>query len=160
VADTIVFIESDRPMSRDAEIRKLRTVLLLRRDAIRKALAGDLGALMELREQGGSDAIDYALDAEHGEVSSQLAEFESRELAQIERALERFEDGTYGICEVTGKPIPLSRLRALPYATMRIEAQRELEQAREEGRELPNWAQAADFTPDDAPPMANDFELT
>jgi len=146
-------------MSRQAEIRKLRTVLLKRRDAIRKALSGDLSALMQLREQGGSDAVDFALDAEHGEISSQLAEFESRELALIERALERMEDGTYGICEITGKPIPLSRLRALPYATTRVEAQRELEQAREEGREPADWARAVDFTGDDVPPMANDFEM-
>ncbi len=147
-------------MSRETEIRKLRNVLLKRRDAIRKALAGDLSALMELREQGGgSDAVDFALDAEHGEISSQLAEFESRELALIERALERFEDGTYGICEVTGKPIPLSRLRALPYATTRIEAQRELEQAFEEGRDVADWART-DLSSGNVPPVANDFELT
>ena len=147
-------------MSREAEIRKLRNVLLKRRDAIRKALAGDLSGLEALREQTGSDEVDFALDAEQGEISSQLAELESRELAQIERALERMEDGTYGICEVTGKPIPLARLRALPYATMRVEAQRELEQAREEGRELPDWSRPIDLTPDDPPVVPRDFELT
>jgi len=147
-------------MSREAEIRKLRSVLLKRRDAIRKALAGDLSGLDALREQAGADAIDFALDAEQGEISSQLAELESRELVQIERALERMEDGTYGICEVTGKPIPLSRLRALPYATTSIEAQRELEQAREEGRELPDWSRAIDLPSDETPRVPDGFELT
>jgi len=147
-------------MSREAEIRKLRNVLLKRRDAIRKALAGDLSALEVLKEQAGADAVDFALDAEHGEISSQLAELESRELVQIERALERMEDGTYGICEVTGKPIPLSRLRALPYATMRVEAQRALEKAHEEGGEVPDWGRAIDLSSDETPSVPDGFELT
>jgi len=147
-------------MSREAEIRKLRNVLLKRRDAIRKALAGDLSGLDVLREQAGADAVDFALDAEHGEISSQLAELESRELVQIERALERMEDGTYGICEVTGRPIPLARLRALPYATTRVEAQRELEEAREQGRELPDFSRAIDLPGDETPRVPDGFELT
>ncbi len=43
-------------------------------------------------------------------------------LRRIEHALERIEEGSYGICEVTGKPIPVERLRALPWATMTVEA--------------------------------------
>jgi DnaK suppressor protein len=114
-------------MTREASLRKLRDVLIMRRDALRKALAGDLSSLKELRDQPGGDALDVALDAAHDEMNSHLAEIESRELAKIEEALERMREGTYGVCEVTGKPIPLARLQALPYATMRIEAQREME---------------------------------
>src|SRR5690606_30114422 len=106
-------------------ILKLRQVLIRRRDALRRALAGDLSSLKELREQSSGDVVDFALDSAQDELNSQLAEVESRELAQIENALERMRNGTYGICEVTGKPIPLARLQALPYATMCIEAQRE-----------------------------------
>ena len=124
-------------MKREAAIKKLREILLVRRDALRKALAGDLSSLKELRGQPGSDAIDFALDTAQDEINSQLAEIESRELAKIEDALERMRNGTYGICEVTGKPIPLSRLQALPYATMRIEAQRAVEQQAERG-EVPD----------------------
>jgi RNA polymerase-binding transcription factor DksA len=43
-------------------------------------------------------------------------------LAKIDHALSRIDDGTYGICEVTGRPIPVERLRALPWATMTVEA--------------------------------------
>jgi DnaK suppressor protein len=46
---------------------------------------------------------------------------------QIDRALAKLDDGTYGICEVTGKPIPLERLRALPWATTTVEAAAEYE---------------------------------
>ena len=48
-------------------------------------------------------------------------------LRQIEHALEKIEDGTYGICDVTGEEIPLARLEALPYATMTVKAQEKFE---------------------------------
>ncbi|MBN2290800.1 MAG: TraR/DksA family transcriptional regulator [Pirellulales bacterium] len=133
-------------MSRKAAILKLRETLIKRRDALRKALAGDLSLLKELQAQSGGDEIDAALDAAHTEINSQLAELESRELAQVEEALARMEDGTYGICEASGKPIPLARLQALPYATLCIEAQRELEKQGEYSSS-PNWGQLYNSTP-------------
>ena len=42
-------------------------------------------------------------------------------LDKVEKALERMDNGTYGDCEVTGKPIPLARLDALPYARTLVE---------------------------------------
>lgn len=114
-------------MGRKEEILKMRQVLLRRRDALRQALAGDLSAIKELRGQSNGDMVDAALDSSHDEICSQLAEVESRELAQIEKALERMRGGQYGLCEITGQPIPMARLRALPYATMCVEAQREME---------------------------------
>jgi len=114
-------------MARKDEILKLRKMLLNRRDALRQALAGDLSALKELRNQSGGDVVDFALDSAQDEINSKLAEVESRELAQIDKALEKMRAGTYGACEGTGRPIPLARLRALPYAQYSIEAQREIE---------------------------------
>lgn len=120
---------------RQQAIEAIHQNLLRRRDALRKALTGDLSSLKELRDQS-SDLVDFALDSANDELSSQLAEVESRELAQIEKALERLKEGCYGICEMTGKPIPLARLQVLPYATLCIEAQRELE---ESGLSLDEW---------------------
>src|SRR5215471_20364433 len=96
--------------SRKDSIEKMRELLLTRRNALRKALAGDLSMLKQLREQTGGDVIDAALDAAQDEVSSQLAEVESRELANIDRALLRIKSGTYGECEGCGNKIPLARL--------------------------------------------------
>lgn len=48
-------------------------------------------------------------------------------LSQIDAALARLDAGTYGICESCGKPIPPSRLEALPYATLCIEDQSRVE---------------------------------
>ena len=43
-------------------------------------------------------------------------------LDRVKHAQDRMEKGVYGICEVTGDPIPLARLEALPYATTTVEA--------------------------------------
>lgn len=113
-------------MARKDAIMKLHQVLVRRRDALRQALAGDLSLLKELRDQQG-DVVDFALDSSQDELSSQLAEVESRELSQIDGALERMREGRYGVCDVCGKAIPLARLQALPYALACINCQRHLE---------------------------------
>ncbi len=48
-------------------------------------------------------------------------------LRQIEHALEKIEEGTYGICDITGEEIPLARLEAIPYAAMTVKAQDKFE---------------------------------
>ncbi len=146
-------------MGRKEALAKLHEVLILRRDALRQALAGDLSLLKELRSQSNGDMLDAALDSAQDEISSQLAEVESRELAQIERAIERFRGGTYGICEVTGKPIPLARLQALPYATTTIEAQREMEKTGQTPEQAADWGRLIDSGAADNDRTVNDVEI-
>jgi len=57
------------------------------------------------------------------------------ELADVEYALKRLDDGTYGTCEVDGKPIPEERLEAMPAARLCLEHQAEAE--REAARTRP-----------------------
>ncbi len=146
-------------MHRKQTIEKLRQVLLKRRQALRKALAGELSELVELNRAARGDEVDMALDSAYDEMNAQLAELESRELAQIEKALERIEDGTYGICEVTGKPIPLARLQALPYTTVRVEAQRELERMEAEGHGPVDFSRILEHSDDDLQVSFSDFEI-
>ena len=86
-------------MARKEALLNLRAILVRRRDALRSALAGDLTLLKELRSESPGDVIDAAVDSAQDEISSQLAEVESRELASIENALERMRTGHYGTCE-------------------------------------------------------------
>src|SRR3972149_6463883 len=131
-------------MTRKDSIMKMRDLLVTRRNALRKALAGDLSLLRQLREQTGGDVVDAALDAAQDEISSQLAEVESRELANIERALARIRNGSYGECEICGDRIPLARLKALPYATCCIECQRAAELDGSAGGKLGDWSRVLD----------------
>lgn len=113
--------------ARKEAVLQLKAILVRRRDALRQALAGDLSLLKELRQQASGDVLDAALDSAQDELSSQLAEVESRELSNIEIALEKMRSGEYGQCEDCSEAIPLARLQALPYATMCIQCQREAE---------------------------------
>lgn len=116
-------------MARKDALLNLRAILVRRRDALRSALAGDLSLLKELRSESPGDVIDAAVDSTQDEISSQLAEVESRELASIENALERMRSGQYGTCEYCGCKIPMARLNALPYATVCIACQRDVERS-------------------------------
>jgi DnaK suppressor protein len=146
-------------MTRKESILKLRDLLVTRRDALRKALAGDLSLLKQLREQTGGDVIDAALDAAQDEISSQLAEVESRELANIERALLRIRKGSYGECEACGNKIPLARLNALPYATSCIECQRAAETSGGAGSGSGDWSRVLDTGFVDTDVSFSDLEM-
>ena len=131
-------------MARKDQILKLGNVLVKRRDALRKALAGDLSMLKELRSEFAGDVVDAALDSAQNEISSQLAEVESRELANIEKALQRLRSGTYGVCEGCEGTIPIARLNALPYATLCINCQRAMEISGSTGHLDPDWSRVLD----------------
>jgi len=146
-------------MARKNAIENMREVLIMRRDALRKALAGDLSMLKELREKTGGDEVDAALDAAQNEISSQLAEVESRELAHIENALQRIRNGHYSICEGCNNNIPLARLQALPYATFCIDCQRELEKSGELPDSAADWSRIVDIGSGDGDVILGDIEL-
>ena len=131
-------------MARKDSILKMRDLLIKRRDALRKALAGDLSMLKSLSSETSGDVVDAALDAVQDEISSKLAEVESRELANIEVALERMRAGKYGLCEICNGKIPLARLNALPYATSCIECQRATENAGAAGGYAGDWSRVLD----------------
>jgi DnaK suppressor protein len=146
-------------MARKDSILSMYNVLIKRRDALRKALAGDLSLLKELRAQSSGDVIDAALDAAQDEINSQLVEVESRELASIEKALTRMREGQYGVCEACGNRIPMARLNALPYATHCIECQRELEKYGEGGMDSADWGRLLDSDGGERDVTINDIEL-
>ncbi len=60
-------------------------------------------------------------------VSLEVTSKEFDILKQIDRALQKIEDGTYGVCDITEEEIPIARLEAIPYATMTVKAQEKLE---------------------------------
>ena len=145
-------------MSRKDAVLKMRQVLVKRRDALRKALAGDLSLLKELNERSG-DVVDAALDSVQDEISSQLAEVESRELARIEYALESMRNGHYGICEGCTSTIPMARLNALPYATYCINCQREAERQGAASPADVDWSRLLESNAREADLSINDIEI-
>ncbi len=130
-------------MSRKDAILKLRHTLLHRRDALRRALQGDLSMLQELHQQKTGDVLDAAADTVQDELNSQLVEVESRELGAIDDAITRMEQGEFGDCEMCGKPIPLTRLRVIPYATDCIDCRR-IAETKSSGSAAVSWNRVFD----------------
>jgi DnaK suppressor protein len=122
-------------MARDEALIKIYKQLLAQREALRSSMVDDLHAA-EVHDEGVGDECDAALDGAQTEINSQLAALESRELAQIEQAIQQIRNGQYGICEGCGERITLVRLKALPFTTTCIACQR-----REEGRDRNNPAE-------------------
>jgi len=115
-------------MARQDAFLRLHKTLIARRTELRKRLGVDLEDLAHVKHSSASgDAADAAFDASGEEIASTLAELESKELAQIERALRRLKAGSYGKCEVCSLTIPVARLNALPYSTLCVKCQREME---------------------------------
>ena len=90
--------------------------------------AGDLSAYGQSMTDGGINTFDR--DFVLGLVSS-----EQEALSEIDAAIKRIHDGTYGICEITGKPIAKDRLTAVPFARNSAEAQKQLEKNRYRSRD-------------------------
>jgi DnaK suppressor protein len=114
-----------------------------RRNELRSRLGKELKDLGNLNP---GDAADVAFGAGSEEVTSHLAELEARELRQVERAMAKIKGGTYGVCEGCSSKIPVERLNALPYSTLCVKCQREMEtnSAWGGGRFGGNWDNVSD----------------
>ena len=118
----------------EAQRSELRAALVAERDA--------LGArrLAQSEEAVGDQEVhDVQDDAAEENRRSQALDRNERDgarLAEVEAALRRMDDGTYGICEETGEEIPFARLRAEPTTRYTVEALELLEEERERARLL------------------------
>lgn len=94
---------------------------------LKKSMSFSTGEL----SQYDNHPADTATDTYERGKDIALFEHINQELEDVEAALEKFENGTYGICEVSGKEIPVERLQAIPTAKTAIEHSKETEIAKE-----------------------------
>ncbi len=129
VLDTNPMYEHNGPSMRysDADLAEFREIIQKKLDAAKKELAY-LHGLITRRDEGGDVDEARYMTMEDGSVSmerEQLSQMASRQITfidHLEKAMMRIENKTYGICRVTGKLIDKARLRAVPHATLSIEA--------------------------------------
>lgn len=114
----------------DEELSEFREIITSRLDAARKELNYLQGLITRKDEAGTEDTENRYMNMEDGSGAmerEQLAQLASRQIQfmnHLEKALVRIENKTYGICRVTGKLIDKARLRAVPHATLSIEAKK------------------------------------
>src|SRR5260370_39629568 len=113
--------------------RKQKEKLLNLRDAMVDSMAGVAQDTLRSRAEGseasafGMHQADAGSDAYDRDFALSLLSQEQDALYEIEEALKRIELGTYGICEMSGKPIAHPRLEALPFARYTVECQSQIE---------------------------------
>ncbi len=106
------------------ELQEFRKLLLNRVRGLLRDIGEYKAGIKEIEEVRSADWVDKVADEAPLEVLDSLGELQRQEVAQIEKALERIEDETYGNCITCGKEITYKRLRAIPYALHCIECQR------------------------------------
>lgn len=112
----------------DAELTEFKEIIVKKLDAAKKELTYLQGLITRRDEMGGDNDDARYMTMEDGSMSmerEQLSQMASRQITfidHLEKALMRIENKTYGICRVTGKLIDKARLRAVPHATLSIEA--------------------------------------
>ncbi len=117
-----------------AELNEFKALLLLRK----KVLQGDVKTLEDEGCKKGTDAAgdlstlpmhlaDLGTDSFEQDITLGLMENESGELHEIEEALDRIKDGSFGLCESCKKKIPKERLKAIPYARLCVNCKKKEE---------------------------------
>ncbi len=87
----------------------------------------DQAAALEATDDGVKDSVDMSLQDVNREIAFRLGERESQMVADIDQALLRIDEGTYGTCARCGKPIDERRLEAMPTARYDAACQSEIE---------------------------------
>jgi RNA polymerase-binding transcription factor DksA len=111
----------------DSDLNEFRDLINKKMDTAKKELAYLQGLITRKDEGGGNDEARY-MTMEDGSMSmerEQLSQMAGRQISYIdhlEKAIMRIENKTYGVCRVTGKLIDKARLRAVPHATLSLEA--------------------------------------
>jgi len=112
----------------DYELTEFRDLIQRKLELAKKELSYLQGLITRKDEMGGDDTDNRYMTMEDGSLSmerEQLSQMASRQITYIdhlEKALMRIENKTYGICRVSGKLIDKARLKAVPHATLSIEA--------------------------------------
>lgn len=111
------------------EIAKFQKILQDLRHNLTHTLKGSTAEVKTPDEATGysQHQADQGTDDFDRTISLEVTSKEYTILRQIERALEKIDEGTYGICDISGEEIPKARLDAVPYATMTVKAQEQIE---------------------------------
>jgi RNA polymerase-binding transcription factor DksA len=135
-AKTLAFFDRQKNRLLDLRDHFLDQMQSVAQDSLRsRAENNEASAVGQHQADAGSDAYekDFALS---------LLSQEQDALYEIEEALKRIENGTYGICEMSSKPIPHARLEAIPFARFTVDCQQQLEK---ENRGRRRWDTAPQF---------------
>ena len=135
-----IFRDNNKPRRLDPFTKAQKEKLLQLRDAMVDSMAGVAQDTLRSRAEGseasafGMHQADAGSDAYDRDFALSLLSQEQDALYEIDQALKRIELGTYGICEMSGKQIPRTRLEAIPFARFTVKCQSQLEKQNKASR--------------------------
>lgn len=119
-----VKVEPPKPPKKPtAEMLQIREKLIVMLADFRKEIDHEVRGASERDLAHINDTSDMATDAAEGDLALRIAESETVEAAEVERAIEKIDNGTYGLCELCNTRIPTERLQVLPFATQCVKCQ-------------------------------------
>jgi DnaK suppressor protein len=129
-----------RPVKMTPFLKMQKQRLMALRDSILDSMAGVAKDTLRSRPEGseasafGMHQADAGSDAYDKDFALSLLSQEQDALYEVEEALKRIDNGTYGVCEMSGKAIPHPRLEALPFARFTVQCQTDIEKNRRSQR--------------------------
>lgn len=116
-----------KPRSIDPEWERYRQILIDLREQLARQMNGLAKESAEQLPGYSMHMADSGTDNFDRDFALSLLSSDQDAIYEIDEALKRIERGSYGTCELTGKPIPKARLDAIPWARFTVEAQAQLE---------------------------------
>ena len=141
-APTAASIAKERAWLTPAKIKEIRAELVSMRDDILKTVG------KQKAEEGvdNGDSVDQASQSIEKELLFELSDNERGTLDMIEAAIRKVDNGTYGLCEATQRPIGRLRLEAIPYCRYSIEYQNQIENKESEAEPGPDFSTIGEFS--------------
>jgi DnaK suppressor protein len=102
------------------DLKKFKAALEQKRDSITNAAPGKKAHWENMEDTRHGDFVDQASDDNEVHVNLRLLQIDAKLLRAIEAAIERIEDGSYGICTICEGEISVARLKAVPWTSVCI----------------------------------------
>ena len=109
------------------ELKVFREQLMRQREIILRGISPKTDSIPVTGDPEGGDVCDIASSDRDMELRLRLTEREREKLREIEEALERVDDGSFGVCDKCGEKIPVGRLKAMPSTTVCVKCKSEEE---------------------------------
>jgi DnaK suppressor protein len=116
------------------QLAQLQEQLQQERATLTRRLAARRGTLTGLSERAPDDADWASASADQG-LLARLVDRDAKLLAEVNHALAKFSDGTYGLCELSDEPIGFERLQARPWSRHAVAQKEQVERRKQRGTE-------------------------
>lgn len=113
-------------------------LMKMREDLVREIARRSRASSEQAAQPDIGDILDSVSEERTRELDMILTDREKKKLLQIDEALDRMEEGTYGLCEECDTKIPKARLKVMPFAKYCVECQEKMEREEKYLREEPD----------------------